>query len=138
MRSRTSVAAVGLVAVLVAGFAMVPARAEQIHRHLFGGRKPALLRGEANVRVDEEEHDISNVSFKSQPSSEHLKLKCEAATGDAAFVHYYYDTPPAPVSELLSASVWVKATRPGVQLRARVVFPKEPDPANPQAALTTL
>src|SRR5688500_19759296 len=107
MRSRTSVAAVGVVAALVVGFVLVPAHAEQIHRHQFGGRKPALLRGDANVRVDEEEHDISNVSFKSQPSSEHLKLKCEAATGNAAFVHYYYDTPPAPITPMLSAGVWV-------------------------------
>src|SRR5262249_32158572 len=54
------------------------------------------------------------------------------------FIYYYYDTPPAPVSEVLTAGVWVKATKGGIQLRARVVFPNEPDPANPQAALTTL
>jgi hypothetical protein len=136
MRPRTS--AVAVIAVLAVAFALVPVRAEQIHRHQFGGKKTVLVRGDANVRVDEDTHDISNVSFKSQPSSEHLKLVCEAATGDAAFVHYYYDTPPAPVSEILSAGVWVKATKPGIELRARVVFPKEPDPANPQAALTTL
>ena len=136
MRPRTS--AVAVIAVLAVAFALVPVRAEQIHRHQFGGKKTVLVRGDANVRVDEDTHDISNVSFKSQPSSEHLKLVCEAATGDAAFVHYYYDTPPAPVSEILSAGVWVKATKPGIELRARVVFPKEPDPANPQAALTML
>ena len=34
--------------------------------------------------------------------------------------------------------MWVKATKPGVQLRARVVFPKEPDPARPEAPLTML
>ncbi|HVL11803.1 MAG TPA: hypothetical protein VM529_04530 [Gemmata sp.] len=136
MRSRTFAAA--LVAVLAVGIGLVSVRAEQIHRHQFGGKKTTLLRGDANVRVEEVAHDISNVSFHSQPSSEHLKLTCEGATGDAAFVHYHYDTPPAPVSEILTAGVWVKATKPGVQLRARVVFPKEPDPANPQAALTTL
>ena len=138
MSSRTSVAAAAIVAVLAAGFALVPAHAEQIHRHQFGGKKTVLLRGEANVRVDEEAHDISTLSFHSQPSSEHLKLKCAAATGDAAFVNYYYNTPPAPINEMLTAGVWVKATRAGIQLRARVVFPNEPDPANPQSALTTL
>lgn len=135
MRSRPFAA---VVALLTVGFALWPARAEQIHRHGFNGRTTVLVRGEANVKVEELEHDISTLSFKSQPASEHLKLRVEAADGDAAFIHYVYETPPAPVSEVLAAGVWVKATRPGVQLRARVVFPKEPDPANPQAALTML
>jgi hypothetical protein len=139
MRRRSTVVAIVVVVVLVAVLGFVPGlRADQIHRHGFTGRNTVLVRSDANVRVDENEHDISTLSFKSQPSSEHLKLTAEAATGDAAFVHYNYDTPPAPVTELLSAGVWVKATKPGVQLRARVVFPKEPDPANPQAALTML
>ena len=120
------------------GFALVPASAQQIHRHGFAGKQTVLLRGDANVRADEKEHDISTLSFKSQPSSEHIQITTEAGTGDAAFVHYYYETPPAPVSPVLSASVWVKATKPGTQLRARVVFPKEPDPSRPEASLTML
>jgi hypothetical protein len=120
------------------GFALVPLRGEQIHRHGFGGRNPALVRGDANVKVEEREHDISDKSFKSQPTSEHLKLTADVAAGDSAFIYYHYDTPPAPVSAALSAGVWVKATKPGVQLRARVVFPKEPDPTRPEAPLTAL
>jgi hypothetical protein len=130
--------AAGLSAALAVGFALVPVQAEQIHRHGFSGRQTALVRGKANVKVEELEHDISTLSFKSQPASEHIKLTAEAATGDAAFIHYYYDTPIAPITELLTAGVWVKATKTGIQLRARVVFPKEPDPANPQVPLTTL
>src|SRR5207248_5676202 len=84
------------------------------------------------------EHDISTQSFKSQPSSEHVKLISEAGTGDAAFIHYYYETPHAPIADTLTAGVWVKATKPGIQLRARVVFPKEPDPERPESHLTTL
>src|SRR5204863_5064623 len=83
-------------------------------------------------------HDISEQFFKSPPTSEHIKLTAEAGVGDAAFIHYHYDTPQAPVSPALSAGVWVRATKPGVQLRARVVFPKEPDPARPEAPLTML
>jgi hypothetical protein len=138
MRVRTSAFAAFVIATLAVGIALVPVRGEQIHRHGFNGRQTVLVRGDANVRVEELEHDISTLSFKSQPSSEHIKLNAEAATGDAAFIHYYYDTPPAPVSELLTGGIWVKATRSGVQLRARVVFPKEPDPDNPQLPLTTL
>jgi hypothetical protein len=138
MRPRTTALVSIVIAALVVVVALVPVHAEQIHRHGFSGRQTAFVRGEANVRVDELEHDISTLSFKSQPSSEHFKLTIEAATGDAAFIHYYYDTPPALITELLSAGLWVKATKNGVQLRARVVFPNEPDPANPQVPLTTL
>lgn len=127
-----------ILAALGVGFALVPASAQQIHRHGFGGKQTALARGDANVRTEEKEHDISTNAFKSQPSSEHIQLNSEAGTGDTAFIHYSYDTPPAPVSALLSASVWVKATKPGSQLRARVVFPKEQDPARPEAFLTML
>jgi hypothetical protein len=138
MRPRTTALASFAIAILAAGFALFPVRAEQIHRHGFNGRQTALVRGDANVRVDEQEHDISTLSFKSQPSSEHIKLTAEAATGDSAYIYYYYDTPQAPINELLTAGVWVKATKTGIQLRARVVFPREPDPANPQLPLTSL
>ncbi|MDB5308590.1 MAG: hypothetical protein JWO38_2792 [Gemmataceae bacterium] len=137
----TRASALGLVTLVALGLglALTPARGQEaVHRHGFGGKQTVLVRGEANVRVEEKEHDVSTQSFKSQPSSEHVQLVSEAGTGDAAFVYYYYQTPQAPVSEVLSASVWVKATRPGVQLRARVVFPKEPDPARPEAPLTIL
>jgi hypothetical protein len=124
--------------VLGAGVALVPLRAEQIHRYGFGGKNTVLVRGDANVRVEEKEHDISPDHFKSQPTSEHFKLTADGAAGDSAFIHYGYDTPVAPVTPALSASVWVKATKPGVQLRARVVFPREPDPARPESPLTAL
>ena len=127
-----------VLAAVGAGFALVPARAEQTHRYGFGGKNTVLVRGDANVKVEEKEHDISDQSFKSQPTSEHLKLTADLAAGDAAFIHYHYDTPAAPVTAALSAGVWVKATKAGVQLRARVVFPKEPDPAHPEAPLTAL
>src|SRR4051812_23827812 len=88
---------------LAAGFAMLPAGAEQIHRFNFGGKTLALVRGDANIKAEEKEHDVSDQSFKSQPTSEHIKLKADIAPGDAAYIHYHYDTPPAPVSPALSA-----------------------------------
>ena len=127
-----------LVAAVGAGFALVPARAEQTHRYGFGGKNTVLVRGDANVKVEEKEHDISDQSFKSQPTSEHLKLTADLAAGDSAFIHYHYDTPAAPVTAALSAGAWVKCKKAGVQLRARVVFPNEPDPARPEAPLTAL
>ena len=138
MPTRASALGVAALVALGAVFGLVPARGQQIHRHSFAGRQTVLVRGDANVRVEEKEHDISTQSFHSQPASEHVKLLAEPGTGDAAYIHYYYDTPPAPVSEVLTAGVWVKATKSGIQLRARVVFPKEPDPARPESRLTML
>ncbi len=138
MPTRRYAILVAVLVVLGAAFALVPLRGETIHRFGFGGKNTVLVRGDANVKVEEKEHDISDQSFKSQPTSEHFKLTSDLAAGDAAFIHYHYDTPPAPITAALSAGVWVKATKTGVQLRARVVFPKEPDPARPESPLTML
>ncbi|HEY2909768.1 MAG TPA: hypothetical protein VGI99_05955, partial [Gemmataceae bacterium] len=127
-----------IVAAIGVAIALEPAAEPQMHRHGFGGKQTALLRGSANIRVEEKQHDISRQSFKSQPTSEHVQLTAEAATGSAGYIDYYYETPPAPVSPVLSASVWVKATRAGTQLRARIVLPKEPDPARPESPLTMI
>lgn len=131
-------AAVFGLALLAALLVLVPARAQQIHRHTFSNRQPALVRGDSNLQVTEDEHDISTLSFKSQPSSEHIKLTSDAGTTDSAYIHYFYETPPAPINELLTATVWVKGTKAGAQIRARVVFPKEPDPNRPEEPLTSV
>ncbi|MDY3554325.1 hypothetical protein R5W24_003445 [Gemmata sp. JC717] len=136
--TRRYVLMVAVLVLLGVGFALVPARGESIYRFQFGGKNVAFVRGDANMKVEEKEHDISDRFFKSQPTSEHVKVTADAATGDAAFLHYHYDTPPALITPALSAGVWVRCTRPGVQLRARVVFPKEPDPARPESPLTAL
>jgi len=138
MTVRVTAFAAAPFAALLVGAALLFAQTDGIHRHTFAGRDPVLVRGDANVKVEVKAHTVSDQAFKSRPTSEHLQLVLDAATGDAAFVHYGYDTPPAPVSPALTASVWVKATRPGVQLRARVVLPKERDPARPEALLTFL
>jgi hypothetical protein len=138
MTARATAATAAPLAALLACAAFLPAQAEGIHRHSFSGRDPVLVRGDANVKAELKLHDVSDQAFKSQPTSEHLQLTLDAGTGDAAFVHYSYATPVAPVSPALTASVWVKATKPGVQLRARVVLPKELDPSGTGAPLSFL
>lgn len=130
--------AVASVVALAVIATLIPVRGQQIHRHAFSNKQAAFVRGDSNLQVDEQEHDLSTQSFKSQPTSEHFKLTADAGVGDAAFVHYFYETPPAPITDALMASVWVKATRAGVQLRARVVFPKERDPNRPDDLLTSV
>lgn len=129
---------VALVAVLVA---VTPAAAQSsIHRNGFGGRDPFWVAADANIKFEEKAHRISDEHCKNAPTSEYIRIDANPPAGavDAEFVHYAYDTPPAPVTDRLTASVWVKAYRAGVQLRARVVLPKEKDPKNPDAPLTAL
>src|SRR5436305_5573803 len=78
--SPTRVSVLGVSGLVAIGMvvALVPARGQQIHRYLFSGKQVALVRGDANVRVEEKEHDVSTQAFHSQPSSEHVKLTSDA------------------------------------------------------------
>jgi hypothetical protein len=113
---------------------------KSIYRDGFAGRNPAFVRGDANIAFEEKDHKLSSEHGKSGVTSEYIKIEANPPAGaaEAQFVHYYYEIPPAPVTERLTASVHVKAFRPGIQVKARVVFPKERDPRNPDALLTAL
>jgi hypothetical protein len=131
------------VAALAVVAALVPAPGQEpksIYRDGFAGRDPSFVRGDANVKFEEKDHKLSTEHGKSGVTSEYIKIEANppAGSADAQYVHYYYETPPAPITDRLTASIWVKAFRPGIQVKARVVFPKEKDPRNPDAPLTTL
>src|SRR5262249_22702565 len=49
-----------------------------------------------------------------------------------------YPVGKAPLGDEFSASLWVKANRPGVQFLARLVLPRERNPKNLDEPLTTL
>ena len=110
------------------------------HRNGFAGRNPYFVRGEANIRFDEKLHKISDEHARNAPTSEQIRIEANPPGGaeETEFVHYVYSIPPAPVSPRLNAGLWLKAYRAGAQLRARIVFPKERDPKNPDAPLTSL
>lgn len=138
-----------LVGVVVAGLGVVVAQQPDaarghVHRDGFAGREPAWAAADTNLKVNERDHRIVTNSYFNAPSSEYLKVEAQPVgnKADAEFMHYVYDTPACPVQaaagEEPSASVWVKSFRAGIQLRARVVLPKERDPKNPEAPLTTI
>ncbi len=111
-----------------------------IHRNGFAGRETFWRTGDANITWAEKAHRISDEFCKNPPTSEYIKAESNPPAGamEAEFIHYFYPTPPALVTERLTAQVWVKSMRAGAQLKARVVFPKERDPKNPEAPLTVL
>jgi hypothetical protein len=129
-------ATVALLAVLVA---VTPGRAADGHRNGFAGKTPFFVRGDANIHADEKSHAIDNRHARNAGTSEYIKIEANPAPGtDAEYVHYYYETPPAPITADTVARLWVKGYRVGTQLKARVVLPKERDPKNPDSALTLL
>ncbi len=114
------------------------------HRDGFAGRQPVFVAGETNCTVVVKDHRIVTDRYYNAPSSEYLKIEAQSAAkaNDAEYVHYHYDVPKTPISPLdgsnATASLWVRSFRAGIQLRARVRFPKERDPANPEMELSAL
>lgn len=127
-------------AVLIVAALLTPSqrelRAQQIYREGFSGRQTVFLRGEDNVRAEEKGHELSEQKVHSFPTSERISLVCPQGGNEVNFVHYYFPTAPAPIAEELSASVWVNATKAGVQLTARMVLPKERNATKPDEPLT--
>jgi hypothetical protein len=123
----------------IALLALLPGRelgAQQIHRNGFAGRETVWLRGEDNVRAQEKAHEISENFAHSVPTSERIQLTCAPGSAESNFAYYYYSTAPAPVTQELSASVWVRCSKSGVQLQARLVLPKERNPRQPDEPVT--
>lgn len=124
-----------LAALAAAGIALAQ---QSIQRDGFDGKEPQWARGQANVPFAEEAHLLTNQHAHSLPTSEYIRIKADANGGLNPFVHYTYATSPAPVVDDMTCRAWVRASRPGVQLFARVVLPRERDAARPTEPMTVL
>src|SRR5262249_36531599 len=92
----------------------------------FEAREPAWVKGGADTAFRENDHAMTDQAAHGGQRSEFIRITAE----QGSLVHYQYPTQRAPVSEELSASVWVKASRPGGQFLARVVLPNERNPGS--------
>ncbi len=120
---------IGLVLAFVAA-----APGQQMIQYGFEGRSPLWLPGPHDASYKETLHELTDKSVHSGQRSETIQFEAE----HGSFIHYTYNLGRAPVTDDLNISLWVRANRPGVQLLARVVFPKEWDPNNPGHLLTAL
>ncbi len=134
VRCRYGVA--GLLGLLGSLIALWPAQGQQIHRNGFAGRHVTWLRGENNINAQELVHDLTEELAHSLPSSERIRLEVPRHTLELPVVEYYYPTQPAPVTADLAASVWLKASRSGIQFKARVILPNEKHPQRIDEPLT--
>jgi hypothetical protein len=126
----------GILVILMTGLPLL--FAQQIQKNGFSGKQTGWLRGEDNVRAEERAHELTDQSAHSLPTSERIMLTVPPGKNEENFIYYYFPTQPAPMSDELSASVWVRASRSGVQLQARLVLPRERNPKQPDEPLTVL
>lgn len=120
-----------LAAVLVA---IGPAPAQQIHRNGFETLKMGWIKGAFDAPYQEITHTISDRAAHDGRHSEYLRLDAQAGK----YIYYVYPIPgKALISEELAAGIWIKSNRPGMELMARVVLPRERDPHSIDHLLTT-
>jgi hypothetical protein len=65
-----------------------------------------------------------------------IELNIKQGKNDG-YVHYVYPIGKAPVNDELRVALYLRANRPGIQIMARIVLPKERDPKNVDNVLTT-
>lgn len=107
---------------------------QQVHRNHFETRTPSFEKGSSDGTFRETLHEMTDQNPHTGLLCEHLQLTADRAN----YIHYIYSSSRAPIVEELNISLWVKANRPGVQLLARLVLPRERDPNNLDDRLTTL
>jgi len=107
---------------------------QQMLQYGFEGRNPAWMPGPHDAAYKETLHRLTNDHIHGGQRSETIQIDAQNGT----YIHYTYNLGRAPVTEDFNVSLWVRANRPGVQLLARVVFPKEYDLNNTGHPLTAL
>lgn len=110
------------------------ARAQQVHRNGFEGRTASWGKGPSDAGFKETAHDVTDQTAHTGQLSEHIALTAE----QGSYIHYIYPTARAPIGEELAVRLWLKGNRPGMQLNARIVLPKERNPENLNEPLTAM
>src|SRR5262249_41370687 len=110
------------------------ATGQQVHRNGFEGRDTAWAKGPSDATFRETDHRLTDETAHTGQRSEFIRVEAEGGT----YIHYIYDVGRAPLSDELGMSLWLKASRPGIQLMARLVLPRERHPERPDEPLTAL
>jgi hypothetical protein len=118
---------------LIALLGLRPALGQHVHRNPFESAKPSWMKSGFDAPFQETVHTITDQVWHDGQRSEYISLQAKPGN----FIYYQYATGRVPIGEEMSASLWVKANRPGIQLLARIVLPNERDPNNLDNRLTT-
>jgi hypothetical protein len=112
---------------------LLPCFGQQMHRNFFETNRTSWIKGSADVAYEETAHAMTDQVAHEGQRSEYIQINAQQA---GSHVYYYYPTANAPITDELTVNLWVKSNHPGIQLMARVVLPKEADPASLQDRLT--
>ncbi len=127
-----------LLGILLLGLLPIPflARAQepQFLQLGFEGREPVWKAGPASVPPRVTTHKVTEETAHSGRRSEYLQFQAQPGS----YIHYLLTVGRARVDDEFTASLWLKANRPGMQFMARLVLPHETDPKTPGQPLTTL
>jgi hypothetical protein len=115
-----------LLALGVVMVGLVPCAAQQMLRNSFESNRTFWVKGTADAAFEETTHTLSDQVAHDGQRSEYLQINAK----QGSHIYYYYPAAKAPIADDLTASLWVKSTRPGIQLLARLVLPKEADPSS--------
>jgi hypothetical protein len=110
------------------------AYAQQIHRDAFEGNETAWIKGPTDAKVKEIAHRITDEHAHSGQHSEFIHVEADSGS----FIYYQYEVGQAPMCDELTVGLWVRGNRPGVQLLARLVLPKEHSTERPDEPLTVM
>jgi hypothetical protein len=105
-----------------------------MHRNGFESNHTSWIKGTADTAFDETIHTMSDQVAHQDQRSEYIQINAKQGT----HVYYYYPTARAPIAEDLTAALWIKSNRSGIQLLARLVLPKEADPGSREDRLVVL
>src|SRR5207253_9242372 len=76
----------------------------------------------------------ADLTARLRPRCDHIRV----AAAQGSSIYHLYPTPRPPLTEDLSVRVWLRSSRPSLQLLGRLVLPQERNPKKPDEPLTTL
>jgi hypothetical protein len=123
-----------IVAVLAFLVLAVSMQGQQVHRNSFESRQTSWQKGMADAVYEELGHELTGQTAHSGQQSEAIRLQAD----QGSHIYYVYPIGKAEIVDELSLSLWLKANRPGLQLFARVILPRERNPNNLDQPLTTV
>jgi hypothetical protein len=124
-----------LLGVLVLCAAIIhQAKAQNILQYGFETRDPIWVKGPSDASPKELAHLLTEETAHNGIRSELISLEAQQGT----YIHYSYGVGRAPIVDELAVSVWIKSNRPGIQILARVVLPRERNPKDLAQPLTVL
>jgi hypothetical protein len=96
----------------------------------FEGSQPSWQAGASDVQYRLTEHQRARDDAHTGLGSERLAIQA----GAGSHIHFTHEVGRAQVIDELSITVWVKASRPGVQLLALITLPRSVDPRSGRPA----